>query len=170
MIDRQLVSSKIRIEQKNTGNVKATVRKKRMLRCVKPCNTFYFAQNFPHFHLQKLNCKKFYAYMRVVLYSLSCVQLFCNPRDQSPPGSFVHGIFQARILEWVAISFSRGSFQTRDQTRISCFVSGFFTAEPTGKPTCMLVDKNLVFPQAIAASPSNCFFHSIACMTHNCTC
>ena len=36
--------------------------------------------------------------------------------DCSPPGSSVHGIFQARILEWVAISFSRGSFQPRDQT------------------------------------------------------
>ena len=41
--------------------------------------------------------------------SLSCVQLFCNPMDYSPPGFFVHGILQARILEWVDISFSRGS-------------------------------------------------------------
>jgi len=40
--------------------------------------------------------------------------------DCSPPGSSVHGIFQARVLEWVAISFSRGSFQPRDQTLISC--------------------------------------------------
>ena len=39
--------------------------------------------------------------------------------DCSPPGSSVHGIFQARILEWVAISFSRGSSQPRDRTRIS---------------------------------------------------
>ena len=38
-----------------------------------------------------------------------CLTL-CNPVDYSPPGSFVHGIFQAGILEWVAISFSRGSF------------------------------------------------------------
>ena len=37
--------------------------------------------------------------------SLSCVRLFCNPMDCSLPGSSVHGIFQARILEWVAISF-----------------------------------------------------------------
>ena len=40
---------------------------------------------------------------------LSHVQLFCHPRDCSPPGSSVHRIFQARILQWVAISFSRGS-------------------------------------------------------------
>ena len=45
---------------------------------------------------------------------LSHVLLFCNPMDCSPPGSSVHGIFQARILKWVAISFSRGSSQPRD--------------------------------------------------------
>ena len=40
--------------------------------------------------------------------------------DYSPPGSSVHGISQARILEWIAISFSRGSSQSRDWTHISC--------------------------------------------------
>ena len=44
----------------------------------------------------------------------SCPTL-CNPMDCSPPGSSVHGIFQARVLEWVAISFSRGSFWPRDR-------------------------------------------------------
>ena len=44
----------------------------------------------------------------------------CDPVDYSPPGSSVHGIFQARILEWVAISFSRRSSRPRDQTQISC--------------------------------------------------
>ena len=54
----------------------------------------------------------------------------CNSLDCSPPGSSVHGIFQARILEWVAISFSRGSYQPRDQTHvswISCIAGEFFT-------------------------------------------
>ena len=46
--------------------------------------------------------------------------ILCNPTDCSPPGSSVHGILQARILEWVAISSSRGSSQPRDQTRVSC--------------------------------------------------
>ena len=52
----------------------------------------------------------------------SVVQLcltLCDPMDCSPPGSSVHGILQARILEWVAISFYRGSFWPRDQTRVS---------------------------------------------------
>ena len=48
----------------------------------------------------------------------SCPTL-CDPMNCSPPGSSIHGIFQARILEWVAISYSRGSSQTRDQTHIS---------------------------------------------------
>ena len=44
----------------------------------------------------------------------------CNPVDCSPPGSSVHGVSQARILEWVAISSSRGSSQSNDGIRISC--------------------------------------------------
>ena len=47
--------------------------------------------------------------------------------DYSPPSSSVHGIFPARILEWVAISFSRGSSQPRDQTQVSCITGSFFT-------------------------------------------
>ena len=54
--------------------------------------------------------------------------------DYSPPGSSVHGILQARILEWVAIPFSRGSSQPRDRTQVSHIAGGFFTVEPPGKP------------------------------------
>ena len=53
----------------------------------------------------------------------SCLTL-CNPMHCSPPGSSVHGLFQARVLEWVAISFSRGSSQPRDRTHIA---GRFFT-------------------------------------------
>ena len=55
-----------------------------------------------------------------ILCALSRVQLFCNPMDRSPPGSSVQRIFQARILEWVVISYSRRSSRTRDQTYVSC--------------------------------------------------
>ena len=44
----------------------------------------------------------------------------CNPMDYSPPGSSVHGILQARRLEWVAIPFSRGSSWPRDWSQVSC--------------------------------------------------
>ena len=63
------------------------------------------------------------------LVAQSCTTLY-NLLDCSPPGSWVHGIFQARILEWVAISFSSGSSQSRDWTHISCVswtAGGFFT-------------------------------------------
>ena len=56
--------------------------------------------------------------------------ILCNTLDCSPPGSSVHGILQARILEWVAISFSRGSSRPRDWkciSRVSCIAGGFFT-------------------------------------------
>ena len=51
--------------------------------------------------------------------SLKSSPTLCNPMDGSSPGSSVHGILQARILEWVALPFARGSSQPRGQTRIS---------------------------------------------------
>ena len=51
----------------------------------------------------------------------------CDPMNCSPPGSSVHGILQARILEWVAMPSSRGSSQPRDQTQVSCTGGRFFT-------------------------------------------
>ena len=60
------------------------------------------------------------------LVAQSCLTL-CDPMDYSPPGSSVHGIFQARVLEWVAIFFSRGSSQPRDRTWVSHIVSRRFT-------------------------------------------
>ena len=55
-----------------------------------------------------------------------CLTL-CDPMDCSLPGSPVHGIFQAIVLEWIAISFSRGSSQPRDWTWVSCIVDRRFT-------------------------------------------
>ena len=55
----------------------------------------------------------------------------CDPMDYSPPGSSVHGILQARIVEWVAISYSRGSSWPRDQTQVSCIAGRFFTVRAT---------------------------------------
>ena len=51
----------------------------------------------------------------------------CHPVDCSPPGSSSHGILQARVLEWVAISFCRGSSQPRDRTLVSHIAGSFFT-------------------------------------------
>ena len=62
--------------------------------------------------------------------SLQSSPTLCNPMDFSLPGSSVHGIFQARVLEWVAISFSRGS-SPQDRTQVSHIAGGRFTAWAT---------------------------------------
>ena len=64
---------------------------------------------------------------------LSCVWLFGDPMNSSLLGSSVHEISQARLLEWVATSFSRGSSWPKDRACISCIHGRFFTSEPPGK-------------------------------------
>ena len=64
--------------------------------------------------------------------SLGCVQLFCDPMDCSPPASSVQGILQARILEWLAVCYSRRSSQPWNPTQVSCMADRFFTSEPPG--------------------------------------
>ena len=64
------------------------------------------------------------------LVTKSC-QSLCNPVDCSPPGSSVHAISQTRIMEWLAISFSRRSSRPRDWTWVSCIAGD--SSEPPGK-------------------------------------
>ena len=61
-----------------------------------------------------------------LIYNIVLVAL-CDPMDCSPPGSSVHGILQERILEWVAIPFSRGSSRPRDRTPVYNIAGKFFT-------------------------------------------
>ena len=95
---------------------------------------------------------------------------FNYPIDCSPPDSSVHGISQARTLEWVAVSFSRDSFQPRNWPQvscISCIAGGFFTTEPTGKPLCWILsqgrqEQRFCFKSADPCSPVDriqCFHH-----------
>ena len=65
-----------------------------------------------------------------MLVAQSCSTL-CNPMDCSQPRFSVHGILQAKILEWVAIPFSRGSAQPRDHTQVSLIAGGFFIVRAT---------------------------------------
>ena len=65
--------------------------------------------------------------MKVTRLSAQLCLTLCNPMDHSLPGSSVHGLLQAKILEWVAISFSRRSSQPRDQTQVSYIAGRFFT-------------------------------------------
>ena len=78
---------------------------------------------------------------------------FCDPKDCSPPGSSVHGVLQARILEWVTITFSRGSFYPRDRTWVSCIAGRLFAISPPGK----------------SAPPQEALKSSV-CLSLSCTC
>ena len=95
-------------------------------------------------------CVNMYVYffqmdnLYIVLYMLACMcakslqscPTLCDPLDCSPPRSSVHGILQARILEWVTMPSSRGSSQPRDQTHISlspALANGFFTTSAIWK-------------------------------------
>ena len=82
----------------------------------------------------KIQGKKYKGDIIVVMELLSHVQLICDPMDSNPPGSSVHRISQARLLEWTVTSFSRESSWARDQTHTSCLAGRFFTTEPPGKP------------------------------------
>ena len=75
--------------------------------------------------------KNFHCPLCVCVLSRLVVSDSLQPLDCSPPGSSVHGISQARILEWVAISFSRGSFRPWDQTCLSCIAGRFSTTGTT---------------------------------------
>ena len=83
----------------------------------KPCRWFWSRPKF------KTYCSK--SAGECVLSHFSCVRHFVTPR--SPPGFSVHGIFLARILEWVATLSFRGSSQLRDGTCVSCVSGRFFT-------------------------------------------
>ena len=94
----------------------------------------YFPSRFRQFHLSTsiFHPSDIYSGGGCCSVAKSCPTL-CNPMDCSQPGSSVHGILQARILAWVAFSFSRGSSRPRDRTRMSCVSSlagRFFTPAP----------------------------------------
>ena len=74
----------------------------------------------------------------------SCPTLW-DPVDCSPPGSSVHGILQARILEWVAISFSRGFSWPRDRTQVSRIAGRCFNLWATREAQLTVIVYQLVF-------------------------
>ena len=83
-----------------------------------------------------------------------CLTL-CNPMDCSLPGFSIQGIFQARVLEWVAISLSRGSSQPRDWTRVSHTVDRYFTIWVTREVSCIYTTKDT----CIHTTKSLCCIH-----------
>ena len=82
-----------------------------------------------------------FSFFLCILSRFSCVQLFCDPMDCSPPGGSIHEILQAIILEWVAISSSRRSSRPKDRTHVSYITcigrQVFLPLAPPGKPFCL---------------------------------
>ena len=95
-------------------------------------HSFFFPSKTPFYPDSSLT-KSLRAIWKTVIpvLSHSILLTLCEPRDCSPPGSFVHGILQARILEWVAILFSRASSQCRDLTWVSRIAGRLFTVWAT---------------------------------------
>ena len=91
----------------------------------------YYSQHIIKLCYEFLKIKELYIEISLrqhpapVLVAQSCPTL-CNSIDCRPPGSSVHGILQERILEWVAIPFSRGSSWLRNRTRVSCITGRVF--------------------------------------------
>ena len=88
----------------------------------------------------------------------------CDPLDCSPPGSSVHGVFQARILEWVVFSFSMGSSQPRGRTHVTpspALAIRFFTAAPPGKLSLLTL-----FPHLHVLSHSYLTWKPFSLRTH----
>ena len=98
----------------------------------------------------------------------SCPAL-CDPMDCSLPGSSVHGILQARILEWVALPSSRGSSQPRDLTCVSCLLhwqAGPLPLTPPGKPKLSPSPLNLTSNQCYFYHPRSGYAHLLYCLNH----
>ena len=85
---------------------------------------------------------------------------FCDSMGYSLPGFSVHGIFQARILKRVAIPFSRGSSQPRDQTQISCIAGRFFTVWAAREAQSFLFSLNIRTACYIIINMSTCYMLS----------
>ena len=81
----------------------------------------------------------------------SCLTL-CDQMDCSLPGSSVHGVIQARIMEWVAISFSRGSSWPRDWTQVSCIVGRHFTIWATREEGALPKSASWPWPSLVFSS------------------
>ena len=93
--------------------------------------------------------------------SLQSHVTLCDPVDCSPPGSSVHGILQARILEWVAIPFSRRSSQPRDRTQVSHIAGGFSTNWTTREAQKVIIRhqnqaKSTFFPTVLSKCKPKC--------------
>ena len=106
--------------------------------------------------------------LKVKMLVTQCCPTLCNPMNCSPPGSSVRKIVQARILEWVAIPFSRGSSQHTDQTRSPALQVDSLSSEPPWKPHSVFYNSTKTSYEYLHVSCSICapilpFFLLLCC-------
>ena len=87
----------------------------------------------------------------------------CDLMDHGLPGSSVHGILQAGVLEWIAISFSRGAFQPSNWTQVSCIAGRFFTNWTTREASYKLP---VVFYLFEVIKPNNFYYDGLIWLYH----
>ena len=90
-------------------------------------SSFFSIWSWKKLHILKFKLFQFEKVKVLVILCDSLCPTLCNTMDCSPPGSTIHGILQARILEWVAIPFSRGSSQPRNRNHVSHIAGRFST-------------------------------------------
>ena len=105
-------------------------------------NTIHIKLPMRFFHRTRTNNPKMY--LLFLLFSCSVVSDSCDPADCSPPNSSVSGISQAKILEWVATSYTKGSSRPKDGTCVSCLAGRFFTTEYLGSRSFTLAFHKLI--------------------------
>ena len=141
------------MEESNT-TFKASIIKIKINKILKDtCTPMLITALFTIVKIRKPQCSSTNEQIKKMHYVQKCQLLshmrLWNPMDCSPSGSSIHGILQARILDWVAISFLRGSSQPRDQIHVSCLAGRFFTTESPGKPLfTQPLEKNKILPFA----------------------
>ena len=99
-----------------------------LILCVRHFAKYSYFKYVASFNPHSIPMSRYYAVLCLVTQSYPTL---CDPMNCSPPGSSVHGILQARIVEWVAMPSSRGSFQPKDRTQVSHIVGRFFTIGAT---------------------------------------
>ena len=117
-----------------------------------PCLTHYFSRNWQFPAFLSLTHPPAFAFSPVVLCVMKVLVIqYCptlyHPMDCSPPCSSVHGILQAKILEWVAIPDSPANLQPRAWTQVSCIAGRFFTIWATIFPLLNMV--KIIFSEAV---------------------
>ena len=121
---------------------------------------------YTHVYIHTCTHALYYVHHACIRSLFSHVWLFATHMDCSLPGSSVHGTLQARMLEWVAIPFSRGSTQPKDQTRVSCIAGKFFAIWDTREARMFIYMIHFCHLYTYMCVYIYCTVYTYTCMLH----